>query len=276
MSEFDSTTTLGELVAERPARASFFERLRLDFCCGGTQTLAEACAASGLDVGTVEAALAAFDAASSAPEGTEQRDWRHTSFAELCAHIVAMHHNGLREALPRIETLLAAVVRVHGARDPKLHELQRTFGQLRAELEPHLHSEEDVLFPACLLLEQHGHPVDEALLSEHEREHAITGDALAELRALGADYQPQAALCNTHRALLEALAALERDLHQHVHEENNILIPRVRELSLRPRTRAPEAHENRSDRDRVESARLPRCCETWIAEQTHRWATARR
>jgi iron-sulfur cluster repair protein YtfE (RIC family) len=35
------------------------------------------------------------------------------------------------------------------------------------------------------------------------------------------------ALCNTHRALLDGLDALELDLHQHVHEENNILFPRA-------------------------------------------------
>jgi len=35
------------------------------------------------------------------------------------------------------------------------------------------------------------------------------------------------AMCNTHRATLAALADLERDLHEHIHEENNILFPRT-------------------------------------------------
>ena len=41
------------------------------------------------------------------------------------------------------------------------------------------------------------------------------------------------ALCGTHRALLESLRELELDLHQHVHEENNILFPRVRAAAVR-------------------------------------------
>jgi regulator of cell morphogenesis and NO signaling len=45
------------------------------------------------------------------------------------------------------------------------------------------------------------------------------------------DYDPQQAVCSTHRALLDALAAFELDLHQHFHEENNVLLPRVRELN---------------------------------------------
>ena len=41
MSTIDPTATLGALVVERPARAA-----RLDYCCGGSQTLAEACSTS--------------------------------------------------------------------------------------------------------------------------------------------------------------------------------------------------------------------------------------
>lgn len=40
----DPGSLLGELVAERPARTQLFEQLRLDYCCGGHQTLAAACA----------------------------------------------------------------------------------------------------------------------------------------------------------------------------------------------------------------------------------------
>jgi hypothetical protein len=45
-------------------------------------------------------------------------------------------------------------------------------------------------------------------------------------------YNTERALCGTHRALLEALAAFELDLHQHIHEENNATrAGRDRELS---------------------------------------------
>ena len=231
MSMIDPASTLGELVAERPELAPLFERLRLDYCCGGSRTLAEACRERELELDTVRAMLDAVDAASIEREGFEPTDWRRASIAELCAHIVEAHHNGLRESLPRIEALLSTVVRVHGSEHPELSELQRAFAEIRGELEPHLAREESVLFPACIALERRGIGIEEALLEEHEREHASVGDGLAALRALGGDYSPQQALCGTHRALLDALAAFERDLHQHIHEENNVLLPRARELN---------------------------------------------
>jgi regulator of cell morphogenesis and NO signaling len=269
------SATLGALVAERPARASLLEALRLEYCCGGRQTLAEACAKGGLDIDTVRAALEALDATSVNPKGLEDRDWRRTSIAELCSHIVLIHHDGLREALPRIEDLLSTLVRVHGAARPELSELQRAFIAIRAELEPHLAAEEDELFPACLARERHGAPIEERLLERHEREHTVVGHALAALRVLGRDYDRDQALCNTHRALLDALAAFELDLRRHIHEENNILLPRMRELGAP--AKAPLARSSDlvtapgGQRPVHETQPLPRCCQAWIAEQSRAW-----
>ena len=59
------------------------------------------------------------------------------------------------------------------------------------------------------------------------REHDDAGDALQRLRELTDDYTVPDGACNTWRALWAGLAALETDLHQHIHLENNILFPRA-------------------------------------------------
>lgn len=261
------TSTLGALVTESPGRAALLERLRLDYCCGGAQTLADACRERGLQLDSVLDALEAEPPRLVGDAAGEDREWRAASIGELCAHIVVVHHEGLREAFPRIERLLATVVRVHGPEHPELRRLDDGFREFRAELEPHLASEEEALFPACREFELGGEPVDEARLAEHEREHATAGHALKTLRLLAGDYDPATALCSTHRAVLDELAAFERDLHRHVHEENNILMPRVRELATERHTQPHRLHEDH--------AALPRCCEAWIAEQSHGWARHR-
>ncbi len=152
------------------------------------------------------------------------------SVLEQCSHIVAQHHEGLREAFPRIEALLDAVVGAHGDDHPELGELQRAFAQFRAELEPHLRSEEELLFPAFAALERQAWPVEEALLAAHERDHVTVDDGLVALRILADGYDPRWAVCSTHRTLLEALLALELDLRDHLDEENNLLFPRIRRI----------------------------------------------
>ena len=224
--------SLGALVAELPARAQLFEQLRFDYCCAGRQSPAEACARRGLDVAAVRAALQVLDAADISDD-VDRRDWRAVGLEELCGHIVAVHHDGPREAFPKIASLLKAVVRVHGAGDRRLRDVQRVFAELRGDLEAHLASEEGELFPACIAWERRATLVDERVIAEHEREHAALGDALSALRVLCHDYDRTTALCTTHRALLDALEACEQDLHRHVHEENNILLLRVREPHAR-------------------------------------------
>ena len=44
-----SSATLGDLVRTIPASTRVFLRHHLDFCCGGKQTLTQACAKAGLD-----------------------------------------------------------------------------------------------------------------------------------------------------------------------------------------------------------------------------------
>lgn len=214
----DPSRTVADLVLERPARARVFEELGLDYCCGGKTPLADACEARGL---LVDQAVAALEVA---PEGpTPERDWTSVPLLELCDHIVAEHHDRLREDLPRLDGLLAKVVRAHATERPSVVELRDTFTKLRHELEEHLAAEEDQLFP----LVRAGGPYDAAQLDALEHDHEWAGSALARMRELADGYDLEQALCNTHRATLDGLHELERDLHQHIHEENNVLFPRA-------------------------------------------------
>ena len=43
-------STLRAIALERPATIRVFERLQLDYCCGGNRPLSEACAQKAIDV----------------------------------------------------------------------------------------------------------------------------------------------------------------------------------------------------------------------------------
>src|SRR5664279_3893806 len=64
-------------------------------------------------------------------------------------------------------------------------------------------------------------------------EHDSAGNALAGMRELTGGYVPPPDACNTFRAVYAELAEMERDLHQHIHLENNILFPRAVQLEAR-------------------------------------------
>ena len=222
-------TTVGELVRAAPIRARAFEKLGIDYCCGGKKPLAEVCAVKGLDAVTVLAMLAALDGAA---EGGGLADANAMSVSQLCDHIETTHHGYLREELPRLDFMTRKVAAVHGSDEPRLVEIRAVFERFAPELAAHMADEETAVFPRIRALAAGaGGPADReelrAAVSELEREHADAGDALGRFRELTDGYAPPEWACNTFRALYDGLARLERDMHQHVHKENNVLFPRV-------------------------------------------------
>ena len=140
MPPITSQSTLGDLVTADPSLARQLERHGLDYCCGGSRTIAEACASQGL---AVEAVIAELTTDADPPSPA----WTTMAADDLVDHIEATHHRYLWQELPRLSALIDKVTSVHGARHPELDDVARCFETLRADLEPHLVKEERVLFP---------------------------------------------------------------------------------------------------------------------------------
>lgn len=229
-SSFAPETTIGAIVAARPALARFFEELQIDYCCGGRQTIAAACAARGLPLPAVTARLEAAAAALTAPP--DEIDAAALLLGELADHIEKTHHAYVRDELPRLLEMAERVARKHGWRDARLAEVATTVHELAQEMFSHMAKEENVLFPLVRQIEAgardgfHCGSIANPI-RQMEAEHESAGGAVARLRGLTDGFTPDAEACNTHRALLAGLAGFERDLHRHVHKENNILFPRT-------------------------------------------------
>ena len=231
MSTIPGDTHVAALVLEQPSRARVFERFGIDYCCGGKTPLGIACAERGLDLAAVTAALA--EPLTDEVDDVDDVDWTSAPVTELCAHIVGQHHGYLRDELPPLRQLVDKVARVHGGVHVELLDVQATFHALADELEQHMVKEEQILFPACVALEEgtaagfpFGSVANPIRMMLHEHDQVAAG--LAELRSLTGTYEPPADACNSYRAMLSRLEHLERDTHRHVHEENNILFPRTR------------------------------------------------
>lgn len=229
--------TVGQMVVERPQRSRVFDRLRIDYCCGGKRTLEEACAKRGLDLKAVLAELEAFDAAANTqPDAVRPANLTMT---ELADDIERTHHAYLREELPRLAGLVKKVSAVHGQAHPWLTGLTTVYAELVAELEPHMLKEEQILFPLIRELDQAatapsfhcgsvGNPI-----RMMEMEHQNAGAALGRIREMTTDYEIPEGACNSFRAMLSGLEHLEADLHLHIHKENEILFPKASEMEAK-------------------------------------------
>ena len=213
----DTQRTLGELVAERPARARIFERRGIDYCCHGDRTLKAAATEAGIDIDEIAAALGAVEAVADA--------MANQSVPELIDHIVAVHHVYLRDELPLLEALANKVATVHGKRHGELADVARLVSAVRSDLEPHLDDEEDEVFPAIRHHLDSGEPLDATLIDRLRDDHQVVGALLAELRQVSRDFAVPADACASYRSLYNRLPELETDTFRHIHLENNVLFP---------------------------------------------------
>lgn len=229
MQENSLEISIGEIVAEKLSRSRVFEQYGLDYCCGGHVSLEEACKEKGIDPKELLDALTESDAEVTDDNST---DWRNANLTELADHIEATHHAYLNKELPRLNFLMEKVVNAHSGRHPELTTVAKTLSALTAELTQHLAKEEQVLFPIIRQMDKISDTKfqsDEVASSINvmEAEHNNAGDALASLKSLTNGFKVPEDACTTYQALLDGMADLEFDIHQHILKESSILFPRA-------------------------------------------------
>ena len=206
--------SLGEIAVSLPGATAVFRRHKLDFCCGGAESLAGAAKRKGLDPAPIAAELAQLSPQPSAlPE----------SVKDLVGLIVERYHAVHRRELPELRKLAARVEAVHAGHPDVPAGLADLLGRMQGELESHMQKEEQVLFPLMLA---GGHPMITHPIAMMRHEHDTAGEDLAAATTLTHDMTPPEGACNSWRALYAGLAKFAEDLTEHVHIENNILFPR--------------------------------------------------
>jgi regulator of cell morphogenesis and NO signaling len=215
-----------------------FESLGIDYCCGGKRSLGDACSTAKVDLNQLVDMLAKAEQESKPAAGDQ---WHSEQLSKLIAHIVGTHHAYVRRQTPFINSLLSKVTSKHGPAHPQVLQIEKLFTAIAQELSTHMMKEEHVLFPHIERLERaalnNEYPLPAAFfgtvrgpIANMMADHDDAGALLSAMRKLAEDYNPPAGACPTFRALYSALEEFERDLHRHVHLENNILFPRAVEF----------------------------------------------
>src|SRR4051812_31617553 len=104
-----------EIACEQPSSVRVFEKIGIDYCCGGARTLQSACDAQNLAVEDVLARISKAAAEAGTIFSSEElRGWNNDSMAELIQHIVQHHHAYVRENSVRLQALIEKVLSRHG------------------------------------------------------------------------------------------------------------------------------------------------------------------
>lgn len=205
---------LSDLALSIPMVTELFRKNRLDFCCGGKQTLKEACAKRNLNL---ESFCEKLEELEKIPTTVKE-----VSFEEMPQFIISRYHDDLRRRFPELIALAEKVERVHSGHKSAPQGLADFLKNLSQEMILHMMKEENILFP--LIQSGRGSmalmPV-KVMMAEHDSH----GHQLEEIHRLTNDFIPPEDACTTWRSLYCGLEMLEKELMEHIHLENNVLFP---------------------------------------------------
>jgi len=209
-----ATQSLGKLAVQIPGATAIFRKLKLDFCCGGQQSLQDACAEKGIDAAQVMASLHALEQTLELPVKPNASD--------LVDHILQRFHEVHRQQLPELIRMARRVEAVHREHPNVPQGLAEHLETMEVELLEHMAKEEQILFP---MLKAGGNPMVVHPIGMMRHEHVSHGAQLEKLAELTSQHQPPNGACNTWQALYAGTARLTEDLIEHIHTENNLLFP---------------------------------------------------
>ncbi len=206
-------TPVGEIAAHLPGATAVFRSFKLDYCCGGRESLARAVEKRGLSFAEIERSLAALEQQPvTAPDEPE----------EIIEFILSRFHETHRRELPELIQLARRVEERHAGHPDVPKGLTEFLNALAAELGSHMQKEEAMLFPMI----RAGHPMVSAPIAVMEAEHDDHFAALEQLEAMTDRMEPPPDACTSWRALYAGLRKLADDLKEHIHTENNLLFRR--------------------------------------------------
>ncbi|MFD2824000.1 iron-sulfur cluster repair di-iron protein [Lacinutrix iliipiscaria] len=230
---------IGQYVADDYRTAAIFSKHQIDFCCNGNRTIEDACEKKGIDSNIIMEELETV-INSSTSQSIDYKSWPLDLLAE---YIEKKHHRYVEEKIPVLNQFLNKLCRVHGGRHPELLKINDLFTASAGELTAHMKKEELMLFPfikrmvkaklenGALQSPQFGtveNPIA-MMMQEHDNE----GERFRKIAELTNNYNPPADACNTYKVTYAMLEEFEKDLHLHIHLENNILFPEAIKLEQR-------------------------------------------
>lgn len=230
---FDQHTRIADIVLKDFRSADIFRKYNIDFCCGGNRQIGEACEELKVNFTQLKHEI---DAA--LMQGEEPSyDFNDWDINFLGDYILNTHHQYIKSELPVLRAYLEKIAEVHGDHHPELFEVRDLFIGSATVILKHLEREEIVLFPYIKELTAYrDHPdviekpfidPDENPLNDMINEHQIEGERFRRMSHLTNRYAVPEDACNTYLVAMKRLENFEKDLHRHIHLENNILFPKT-------------------------------------------------
>lgn len=224
---FAADSALADIIRLLPEAISVFDEAEIDYSCRGARSLADAGKEAGYQAEDLLTRLAEVKRAARPP-----RNWYELPLDALVRFLVNDHGGSIAVTIPALRDDIDHAAVVLSEIPADLRRIRNLFTYFVAELATHMLNEERDLFPFISELagKVEGMTAPRMRISQRVLrelvEHETFRDRLRTLREL-AERLPQ---CEAVQVLREDLRQFSREVHRHMHLENNVLYPRAIEV----------------------------------------------
>ncbi len=231
----EKNSCVNNIIRQDYRTADVFLKYGIDFFSGEDITLGTICGMKGIEFDFIKKELECSVRTVQLSNSLRFNEW---SIDFLTKYIVHVHHQYLRDILPKVKDQLDYIVKDYPEKTASLADVQKQFNYLHKGILPHIQEEEEVLFPyirqiyhayeskesyARLLVRTLRKPVEDVMNHDHETVFKV----LRRLRELTNNYTFQEDSSISYLVTFSMLKELDNDLVQHVYLENNILFPKA-------------------------------------------------
>lgn len=233
------TLQLAELAIHIPECIPLFEKYGFDFYQNGNQTLKEACDEKGLRFAEVDQELNELQKHPGHLYTVEDMD-----IELLINSINGQHHDNEAETLAAIHRAIEHLVDNTPpgmAHKEFLGLIHGEFGGLKEKLLSHCEKEDKLLFPQIrmlLVLQKEKAGTFQAAVSKTisliktlELEHTQSVGALRNIKCMLLELETAPGISEEYHQLMKEFKTFEADFHMHIHIENNVLFPKIKDMT---------------------------------------------
>jgi regulator of cell morphogenesis and NO signaling len=236
--QLQSPPTVSELVRADYRLADVFKKWGINYCCGGSLALEEACRVQGLNQTALEDEMKQACETVRLSNALNAEDWPVDFLVDYLVHV---HHAYIKKTGATLLQTFEHYTAGHQKKYPYLMEVYALFETLMTTVVAHVQQEEDVMFPyirqvanALKRKESYG-PLFVRTMRQSLNKNALksqqeTVQQLTQLRAAATQYRFPEGACTNHQVYYHKLQEFDADLVLHKHLENNILFPKVAQM----------------------------------------------
>lgn len=224
--------TVAEVVSKKLGSDHVFSKYKIDFCCGGGDTLEKACIENGIEFEVLKQEIEAVNSDITGETIIEKLD-----IPTLINEVKDGFHTRISDMLFEILPYAAKVSEVHGAEHPEVMEINELVKAIEIVLTEMFTNSIMSLYPIINEVVDTTEKLEEVSLEvlqnfqksikRNEIAQGLIGNSLKEISKLSSDYTTPKGACNSYNYLYKNLKQLEHQVHKYMHFEKNVLIPKA-------------------------------------------------